>query len=61
MVEMKILKRLHFLKEMNEVVYSHFPDAITIAEESTSWTGVSQTNVSWRPGLWPEMDDGLDA
>lgn len=31
-----------FLKEMNEVVYSQFPDAVTIAEESTSWTGVSR-------------------
>jgi 1,4-alpha-glucan branching enzyme len=31
-----------FLKEMNEVVYSNFPDAVTIAEESTSWTGVSR-------------------
>ncbi len=42
MVEMKTSKRLPFLKEMNEVVYGTFPDAITIAEESTSWTGVSK-------------------
>src|SRR5688572_30945129 len=27
---------------MNEVVYAAFPDAITIAEESTSWSGVSR-------------------
>jgi len=31
-----------FLKEFNEVVYGNFPDAVTIAEESTSWTGVSR-------------------
>jgi 1,4-alpha-glucan branching enzyme len=36
------LEAITFLKEMNEVVYSSFPDAITIAEESTSWTGVSR-------------------
>lgn len=36
------IEAITFLKEMNEVVYSHFPDAITIAEESTSWTGVSR-------------------
>ncbi len=36
------LEAISFLKEMNEVVYSHFPDAVTIAEESTSWTGVSR-------------------
>jgi 1,4-alpha-glucan branching enzyme len=36
------LEAISFLKEMNEVVYGQFPDAITIAEESTSWTGVSK-------------------
>ena len=36
------IEAITFLKEMNEVVYQHFPDAITIAEESTSWTGVSR-------------------
>jgi len=36
------LEAISFLKEMNEVVYGNFPDAITIAEESTSWTGVSK-------------------
>ncbi|HEX6227191.1 MAG TPA: 1,4-alpha-glucan branching protein GlgB, partial [Chryseolinea sp.] len=36
------IEAITFLKEMNEVVYGQFPDAITIAEESTSWTGVSR-------------------
>ncbi|HEY5746547.1 MAG TPA: 1,4-alpha-glucan branching protein GlgB [Chryseolinea sp.] len=36
------IEAITFLKEMNEVVYGAFPDAITIAEESTSWTGVSR-------------------
>jgi 1,4-alpha-glucan branching enzyme len=36
------IEAITFLKEMNEVVYSQFPDTITIAEESTSWSGVSR-------------------
>ncbi|MBL7858223.1 MAG: 1,4-alpha-glucan branching protein GlgB [Cyclobacteriaceae bacterium] len=36
------IEAITFLKEMNEVVYSQFPDVVTIAEESTSWTGVSK-------------------
>ncbi len=36
------IEAISFLKEMNEVVYSEHPDIITIAEESTSWTGVSR-------------------
>ncbi|RAW00256.1 1,4-alpha-glucan branching protein GlgB [Pseudochryseolinea flava] len=36
------IEAISFLKELNEVVYANFPDAITIAEESTSWTGVSR-------------------
>jgi 1,4-alpha-glucan branching enzyme len=36
------LEAISFLKEMNEAVYGIHPDAITIAEESTSWSGVSR-------------------
>jgi 1,4-alpha-glucan branching enzyme len=36
------IEAITFLKEFNEVVYSHFPDTVTIAEESTSWPGVSR-------------------
>jgi 1,4-alpha-glucan branching enzyme len=36
------LEAISFLKEFNEAVYSHFPDIQTIAEESTSFTGVSR-------------------
>lgn len=31
-----------FLREFNESVYREYPDAITIAEESTAWSGVSR-------------------
>ncbi|AMO55335.1 glycogen branching protein [Endozoicomonas montiporae] len=36
------LEAVDFLKRLNETVYGHYPDAITIAEESTSWPGVSK-------------------
>ena len=36
------LEAISFLKEFNQTVYSHFPDVQTIAEESTSFTGVSR-------------------
>ncbi|MFZ2907190.1 MAG: 1,4-alpha-glucan branching protein GlgB [Cyclobacteriaceae bacterium] len=36
------IEAINFLKEFNEVVYAQFPDAVTIAEESTAWPGVSR-------------------
>lgn len=36
------IEAITFLKEFNEVVYANFPDTVTIAEESTSWPGVSR-------------------
>jgi len=36
------LEAIHFLQELNIAVYGAFPDAITIAEESTAWPGVSR-------------------
>ncbi|MDZ4715469.1 MAG: 1,4-alpha-glucan branching protein GlgB [Cytophagales bacterium] len=36
------MEAIQFLKEFNETVYANFPDVITIAEESTAWTGVSR-------------------
>jgi len=36
------LEAISFLKEFNEACYAHFPDTQTIAEESTSFTGVSR-------------------
>lgn len=35
------LEAIDFLKKFNERVYLHFPEAMTIAEESTAWPGVS--------------------
>jgi 1,4-alpha-glucan branching enzyme len=36
------LEAISFLKEFNAACYSHFPDIQTIAEESTSFSGVSR-------------------
>jgi 1,4-alpha-glucan branching enzyme len=40
------LESISFLKEFNEVVYANYPDTVTIAEESTSWPGVSRPTYS---------------
>lgn len=36
------LEAVAFLRRFNEAIYSRFPDAMTIAEESTAWTMVSR-------------------
>ncbi|WP_306601241.1 1,4-alpha-glucan branching protein GlgB [Geothrix sp. 21YS21S-2] len=36
------LEAVAFLRRLNEVVYSHFPDTCTVAEESTAWPMVSR-------------------
>jgi 1,4-alpha-glucan branching enzyme len=36
------LDAIYFLKRFNEVCYEHFPGIMTIAEESTSWPGVTR-------------------
>lgn len=36
------LEAISLLKEFNEAVYKEYPDAVTIAEESTAWSGVSR-------------------
>ncbi|OOQ59586.1 1,4-alpha-glucan branching protein GlgB [Mucilaginibacter pedocola] len=59
------LEAISFLKEFNTAVFSNFPDVQTIAEESTSFTGVSRPvytgglgfGMKWMMG-W--MHDTLD-
>ncbi|HZD02480.1 MAG TPA: 1,4-alpha-glucan branching protein GlgB [Actinomycetes bacterium] len=36
------LEAIEFLKELNSVVYRNHPTAMTVAEESTAWPGVSR-------------------
>ncbi|MEZ6095021.1 MAG: 1,4-alpha-glucan branching protein GlgB [Pirellulaceae bacterium] len=40
------LAAIDFLKKFNEEVHSRFPGALTIAEESTAWSGVSRPTYS---------------
>jgi 1,4-alpha-glucan branching enzyme len=35
------LEAIHFIREFNEAVHQHYPDTLTIAEESTAWPGVT--------------------
>ena len=59
------LQAVAFLQEMNSVVYRRVPSAMTIAEESTSWPGVTRPThlgglgfgLKWNMG-W--MHDSLD-
>ena len=59
------LEAISFLKEFNDAVHYHYPDVLTIAEESTSWPGVTSETTSgglgfdmkWMMG-W--MHDTLD-
>tara|TARA_R110002049_G_scaffold47902_1_gene138398 strand:+ start:97415 stop:99670 length:2256 start_codon:yes stop_codon:yes gene_type:complete len=43
------LEAIDFLREFNVAVHEHFPGAVTLAEESTAWPGVSK----------PTYDGGL--
>ncbi|NMO04276.1 1,4-alpha-glucan branching protein GlgB [Gordonia sp. TBRC 11910] len=36
------LEAVQFLQEMNATVHKHFPGVVTVAEESTSWPGVTR-------------------
>lgn len=36
------IESMHFIKRLNETVYSNYPDVQMIAEESTAWQGVSR-------------------
>jgi len=37
------LGALHFIREMNQLVHHYYPGALMIAEESTSWSGVTRS------------------
>ncbi len=58
------LEAIEFMKQFNEQVHEHYPGALTIAEESTAWGGVSRPthsgglgfNIKWNMG-W--MNDTL--
>ncbi len=57
------LEAVDFLKRFNELVHEHFPDALTYAEESTSWPMVSRPvylgglgfDLKWNMGWMHDM------
>ena len=55
------LEAVQFLQEMNATVYKRVPGATTIAEESTSWPGVTQPDLGRRARLRVQVEHGLDA
>jgi 1,4-alpha-glucan branching enzyme len=52
------LDAIHFLRTMNEMVYSHYPDVQTIAEESTAWPMVSRPTYLGGLGFGLKWDMG---
>ena len=50
-----------FLKRSNELIYGLFPGAMTIAEESTAFAGVSTPDQPRRSGFRLQVEHGLDA
>ena len=46
------LDAVAFMKRCNEVCYERFPGIVTIAEESTSWPGVSKPTYIGGSRLW---------
>ena len=55
------LEAIGFLRHCNAVVRERCPGAITLAEESTAWPGVSRPDQRGRPRLRLQVEHGLDA
>jgi len=52
------LEAVAFLRRLNEVSYAQFPDAFTVAEESTAWPGVSRPTSAGGLGFGFKWDLG---
>lgn len=52
------LEALHFLRELNETVYAHFPGIQMMAEESTAWPMVSKPTFIGGLGFGMKWDMG---
>jgi 1,4-alpha-glucan branching enzyme len=54
------LEAIDFLRQTNELVHHYFPGALMIAEESTSFPGVTRPPAG-RVGFRLQVEHGLDA
>jgi 1,4-alpha-glucan branching enzyme len=52
------LEAIAFLRRLNEEVYRHYPDVVTVAEESTSWAMVSRPTSTGGLGFGLKWDMG---
>jgi 1,4-alpha-glucan branching enzyme len=52
------IEALNFLRKLNERIYSHYPDVMTIAEESTAWPLVSRPTYLGGLGFQQKWDMG---
>jgi alpha-1,4-glucan:alpha-1,4-glucan 6-glycosyltransferase/4-alpha-glucanotransferase len=52
------IEAVELLRSINAAVGQHVPDAITFAEESTSWPGVTRTSDAGGLGFWFKWDMG---
>lgn len=52
------LEAIDFLRRFNETVYQEYPDAVTLAEESTDWGGVSRPVYAGGLGFGYKWDMG---
>ena len=52
------LEATGFIRECNEAIGTHVPDALTFAEESTDWSGVTTPTTRGGLGYWFKWDLG---
>ena len=54
------LEAIDFLREFNVAVHEHYPGAVTLAEESTAWPGVSKPTYRRRTRFHVQVEHGVD-
>lgn len=55
------LEAIEFLRNTNRIIGEQVDGAVTMAEESTDFPGVSRSTVNRRTGVLVQMEPGVDA